>query len=170
MDVIDGEEVQRGRHLGVENVKQHRLDHQDKGDEHFVAPGFIKAKRLAEKERNDHDRQDNQHQVGDHHVMHQPGAEKNHYHRTGQHQRQIAQAEGAMIGLGTNLFHHPAAGEVDQQRDNQPRAAQVIGHRVAKLFRDHRRQRQRQQRTDVYRHIKQGKRPVETGILRRIAF
>jgi hypothetical protein len=26
--------------------------------------------------------------------MHQPGAEKNHYHRTGQHQRQIAQAEG----------------------------------------------------------------------------
>ena len=75
-----------------------------------------------------------------------------------------------MIRLGANIFHHPAAGEVDQQRDNQPRAAQVIGYRVAKFFGDHRRQRQRQQRTDIYRHIEQGKCPVETGILRRIAF
>ncbi|STT82619.1 Uncharacterised protein [Klebsiella pneumoniae] len=38
-----------------------------------------------------------------------------------------------MIRLGANIFHHPAAGEVDQQRDNQPRAAQVIGYRVAKF-------------------------------------
>ncbi len=76
MDVVDGEEVQRGRHLGIQNVKQHRLDHQNKGDEHFVASSFIEAKRLTEKERNNHDRQNNQHQVGDHHVMHQPGAEK----------------------------------------------------------------------------------------------
>ena len=50
-----------------------------------------------------------------------------------------------MIRLGANIFHHPAAGEVDQQRDNQPRAAQVIGHGIAKLFGDHRRQRERQQ-------------------------
>ncbi len=63
MDVVDGEEVQRGRHLGIQNVKQHRLDHQNKGDEHFVASSFIEAKRLTEKERNNHDRQNNQHQL-----------------------------------------------------------------------------------------------------------
>ncbi len=38
MHVVDGKEVQRCWHLGVENVKHHRFEHQDKGDKHFIAP------------------------------------------------------------------------------------------------------------------------------------
>ena len=92
VDVVDRKEVERGGHLRVQNIKQHRLQHQDKGDEHFVAPGLIKLEGLAEEENRHHHREDNQHQVGNFDVMHQPGADKNHDHRSGQHVQQVAQA------------------------------------------------------------------------------
>ncbi|STG50920.1 Uncharacterised protein [Escherichia coli] len=47
MHVVDGKEVQRRWHLGVENVKHHRFEHQDKGDKHFIAPGFIQLECLT---------------------------------------------------------------------------------------------------------------------------
>ncbi len=99
MYVIDCEEIQRCRHLCVQNIKQHRFKHQDKSDEHFVASGFIQTKRFTEEENDDHNRQDDQHQVGDFYVMHQPGAEENHGDGADQYGEQITEAQRLMVWL-----------------------------------------------------------------------
>ena len=65
MHVVDGKEVQRRWHLGVENVKHHRFEHQDKGDKHFIAPGFIQLECLTKEDDGDDDGENNQHQIGD---------------------------------------------------------------------------------------------------------
>ena len=97
MHVIDGEEVQRGWHLGIQDIKHHRFEHQDEGDEHLVAAGFIEAESFAEEENRHHDGQHDQHQVGDFNVMHQPGAEENHHHGADQHVQQITETQRLMI-------------------------------------------------------------------------
>jgi len=80
MHVVDGKEVQRRWHLGVENVKHHRFEHQDKGDKHFIAPGFIQLECLTKEDDGDDDGENNQHQIGDFYVVHQPGADEDHHH------------------------------------------------------------------------------------------
>ena len=78
--VVDGKEVQRCWHLGVENVKHHRFEHQDKGDKHFIAPGFIQLECLTKEDDGDDDGENNQHQIGDFYVVHQPCAYEDHHH------------------------------------------------------------------------------------------
>ncbi len=78
MHVINRKEVQRGRHLRIQNVKQHGFNHQNKRHEHFIAAGFIQTKRFAKEENSDDDRKDDEHQIGNLNVVHQPGAEENH--------------------------------------------------------------------------------------------
>lgn len=80
MHVVDGKEVQRCWHLGVENVKHHRFEHQDKGDKHFIAPGFIQLECLTKEDDGDDDGENNQHQIGDFYVVHQPCAYEDHHH------------------------------------------------------------------------------------------
>ncbi len=143
--VIDSKEVQRCRHLRVQHVEHNRFQHQDEGHEHLVAPGFIQFECLTEEDDSHGNRQDDQHQVGNLHVVHQPGADKYHHYRTGQHVQQITEIQRLMVWLRTDIFYHSTAGKVDQQRDDKPGPAQVVGHRVAKLIGNHRRQRQRQQ-------------------------
>ncbi len=55
MHIINGEKVQRGRHLGIQDVKQHRFQHQNEGHKHLITPGFIQPERFAEEEDNHHD-------------------------------------------------------------------------------------------------------------------
>ena len=83
--VIDSKEVQRSWHLRVQHVEHHRFQHQDKGHKHFVAPGFIQFEGLTEEDDRHGNRQDDQHQVGNLYVVHQPGADKYHHYRSGQH-------------------------------------------------------------------------------------
>ena len=78
--IVDGKEVQRRWHLGVENVKHHRFEHQDKGDKHFIAPGFIQLECLTKEDDGDDDGENNQNQIGDFYVVHQPGADEDHHH------------------------------------------------------------------------------------------
>ena len=78
--IVDGKEVQRCWHLGVENVKHHRFEHQDKGDKHFIAPGFIQLECLTKEDDGDDDGENNQHQIGDFYVVHQPCTDEDHHH------------------------------------------------------------------------------------------
>ena len=78
--IVDGKEVQRCWHLGVENVKHHRFEHQDKGDKHFIAPGFIQLECLTKEDDGDDDGENNQHQIGDFYVVHQPCTYEDHHH------------------------------------------------------------------------------------------
>ena len=80
LEVVDGKEVQRCWHLGVENVKHHRFEHQDKGDKHFIAPGFIQLECLTKEDDGDDDGENNQHQIGDFYVVHQPCTYEDHHH------------------------------------------------------------------------------------------
>ena len=75
-----------------------------------------------------------------------------------------------MVRPRADIFHHTPTGEVNQQGDDQTGAAQVVGYRIAELVGNHRRQRQRQQRTDIDRHIKQREGAIQAGIFWRIAF
>lgn len=93
MHVVDGKEVQRRWHLGVENVKHHRFEHQDKGDKHFIAPGFIQLECLTEENKGDHNTQGNQYQIGDFDVVHQPGADIDHRDRANQHIKQLTETQ-----------------------------------------------------------------------------
>ncbi|MNE80343.1 hypothetical protein D3C80_1769050 [compost metagenome] len=44
LDVMDGEEVQRGRHLGIQHEEHHRFQHQQKGDDHLAACRTVQRK------------------------------------------------------------------------------------------------------------------------------
>ncbi len=146
MHVVDGKEVERGRHLGVEHVEHHGFQHQHEGHVHLVAGHRIELEGLAKEE--DHHSQGHRHQhhVGDHHVVHQPGAEEDQGYRAQQDQQQLAVIERQMVGFGADVLDHVTTGEEGQQRDDQAHPAQVVGHRIAVVIGDDRRQRQRDER------------------------
>ena len=75
-----------------------------------------------------------------------------------------------MIRLGADIFHHIAAGKEGKQRNNQPHPAQVIGHGIAVVIGNHRREREGNKGADIDRHIEQGKRPIQPRIFWLVAF
>ncbi len=168
LDVTNGKEVQRRRHLAVQYEEDNRLQHQNKGDDHFTASRAVHGKRFFTEDNDDAKSDYAQHHTCDILVVQQPGGDRNQNDNTHDGQQQITEVDRFKVGFGTVAFH-PALAE-SKVNDGYQHTDDAKRKRGAPAItrRQPRRRQHREEGADVDGHIIHRKCAVETRIVLRV--